>query len=154
MANEDNQVAFNKACIEDLKLEIEQLHETMKKLQEPQATPMSYRVDGSQEQLDPTTSQRTNYKEPKLSLPEKFNGDCTKFRGFANHVRLFMFMQPLYYPTPTSQVKLIGTLLTGTTLNWFFPILEKNSPLLYDFEGFMEEFVTCFGEVDKKKFVV
>jgi hypothetical protein len=29
--------------------------------------------------------------------------------------------------------------------------LEKNSPLLYDFEGFMEEFVACFGEVDKKK---
>jgi hypothetical protein len=29
--------------------------------------------------------------------------------------------------------------------------LEKNSPLLYDFEGFMEEFTACFGEVDKKK---
>lgn len=125
MANEDNQIATNKAYVEDLKLEIEQLREAMKKLQESQAIPMSYGVGGSQEQFDPTTSQRTNYKEPKLSLPEKFNGDRSKFRGFANQVRLFMFMQPLHYPTPASQVGLIGTLLTGTALNWFSPILEK-----------------------------
>jgi hypothetical protein len=60
-------------------------------------------------------------------------------------------MQPLHYLTPALQVGLIGTLLSGMALNWFSPILEKNSPLLYDFEGFMEEFVACFGEVDKKK---
>lgn len=151
MANEENQFATNKAYVEELETEIEQLRETMKKLQETQPIPMSYKEDGFQEKLDPTTSQRTNYKEPKLSLPEKFNGDRTKFRGFANQVRLFMFMQPLRYPTAASQVGLVGTLLTGTALNWFSPILEKNSPLLYDFEGFMEEFMACFGEVDKKK---
>jgi hypothetical protein len=74
-----------------------------------------------------------------LSLPEKFNGNRSKFRGFANQVRLFIFMQPLHYLTPALQVGLIGTLLSGMALNWFSPILEKNSPLLYDFEGFMEE---------------
>jgi hypothetical protein len=30
-------------------------------------------------------------------------------------------------------------------------MLEKYSPLLDDFEGFVVEFSTCFGEVDKKK---
>jgi len=42
----------------------------------PQAIPTSYSARESQ-QLDPRTSQRTNYKEPKLNLLEKFNGDCT-----------------------------------------------------------------------------
>ena len=60
-------------------------------------------------------------------------------------------MQPLHYLTLASQVGLIDTLLSGIALNWFSPILEKNSPLLYDFEGFMEEFVACFGKVDKKE---
>lgn len=133
MANEDNQFATNKAYVEELESEIEQLRETMKKLQETQPIPMSYKEDGFQEQLDPATSQRTNYKEPKLSLPEKFNGDRTKFRGFANQVRLFMFMQPLRYPTAASQVGLIGTLLTGTALNWFSPILEKKFTIIIRF---------------------
>jgi hypothetical protein len=56
-------------------------------------------------------------------------------------------MQPLHYLTPALQVGLIGTLLSGMALNWFSPILEKNSPLLYDFEGFMEEFAACFVKV-------
>jgi len=36
-------------------------------------------------------------------------------------------------------------------LIWFYPIFKKNSPLLYDFEGFIEEFSAYFGELDKKK---
>ena len=48
-------------------------------------------------------------------------------------------------------IALIGTLLSGTTLAWFSPLLEKYSPLLNDFEGFIEEFTACFGEVHKRK---
>jgi hypothetical protein len=36
-------------------------------------------------------------------------------------------------------------------LAWFSSLLEKYFPLLNDFEGFMEEFTTCFGKADKKK---
>lgn len=62
-------------------------------------------------------------------------------------------MQPLHYPTLASQVGLMETLLSGTTLAWFSPILKKNSPLLYNFDGFMAEFATSLEEIDKIKIV-
>jgi hypothetical protein len=122
----------------------------MRRLQQPQASSTLLNANGLEGSHEPSTSQRTNYKEPKLSLLETFNGNRSKFRGFANQVQLLIFMQPLCYPTPTSQVGLIGTLLSGMALNSFSPILEKNSPLLYDFEGFMKDFAACFGVVDLK----
>jgi hypothetical protein len=60
-------------------------------------------------------------------------------------------MQPLCYPTLSSQVGLVGTLLSGTTLAWFSLLLENYSPLLNDFEGLLENFTAYFGEVDKRK---
>ena len=39
-------------------------------------------------------------------------------------------------------------MLTGTTLAWFAPFLEKNSPLLHDFEDFIKEFQAKFGDKD------
>jgi hypothetical protein len=42
----------------------------------------------------------------------------------------------------------VGTLLTGTTLSWFVPLLEENSPLLKNFEEFIKEFKAFFGDTD------
>ena len=57
-------------------------------------------------------------------------------------------MHPSRYPTNASRVGLVGTLLSGTTLAWFTPLLEKESPLLNNFEDFISEFKTCFGDTD------
>jgi hypothetical protein len=57
-------------------------------------------------------------------------------------------MHRMRYPTNLSRVGLVGTLLTGTTLSWFAPLLEKNSPLFNNFENFMKEFKACFGDTD------
>jgi hypothetical protein len=76
----------------------------MRRLQQPQASSTLLNANGPEGSHEPSTSQGTNYKEPKLSLLEKFNGDHSKFLGFANQVQLFIFMQPLCYPTPASQV--------------------------------------------------
>ena len=43
---------------------------------------------------------------------------------------------------------LVGTLLSGTTLVEFAPLLEKESPLLNNFEEFISEFKACFGDTD------
>ena len=43
----------------------------------------------------------------------------------------------------------MGTLLSGTALGWFGPLLEKQSPLLSDFEAFIAELSATFGEHDK-----
>lgn len=90
-------------------------------------------------------------KEPRIGLPDKFDGTRSKFRGFVNQIRLIIRMQPMRYPTEETQVGLIGTLLSGTALSWFSPLVEKDSPLLQDFGSFLEEFTNTFGETDKER---
>jgi hypothetical protein len=89
--------------------------------------------------------------EPKISLPEKFDGTRLKFRGFVSQVRLIMQLHPRRYFDDTIRVGFIGTLLTGTVAAWFAPILETSSPLLQDFNAFMVEFEAMFGDSDKAK---
>ncbi len=68
--------------------------------------------------------------EPHISLPEKFDGTCLKFRGFVSQVRLIMQLHPRHYFDDTTRVGFVGTLLIGTIAAWFAPILETSSPLL------------------------
>jgi hypothetical protein len=89
--------------------------------------------------------------EPKISLLEKFDGTRPKFRGFVSQVRLIMQLHPRRYFDDTTRVGFVGTLLTGTTAAWFVPILETSSLLLQDFNAFMVEFETVFGDSDKAR---
>jgi hypothetical protein len=89
--------------------------------------------------------------EPKISLPEKFDGTRLKFRGFVSQVHLIMQLHPRRYFDDTTRVGFIGTLLTGTIVAWFAPILETSSPLLQDFNAFMAEFKTVFRDSDKAR---
>jgi hypothetical protein len=68
-------------------------------------------------------------REPRISLPEKFDGTQSKFRDFINQIQLIFWLQPQQYPTETSQVSLIGTFLSGAALSWFILLLEKKIPL-------------------------
>ena len=43
---------------------------------------------------------------------------------------------------------LVGKLLSGTVLAWFAPLQEQGSPLLNNFEEFISEFKTYFGDID------
>ena len=79
-------------------------------------------------------------KEPKISLPTKFDGTRSQFRGFLNQVRLIIYMHPNRYPVDATRVGLVGTLLTGTALAWFALLLEKKSPKLDNFDAFINEF--------------
>ena len=105
------------------------------RVQQLEATIVSLQQQGSSTQGTP--------KEPKIGLPMKFDGTRSQFRGFLNEVRFVIQLHPSRYPTDASQVGLVGTLLSGTTLAWFAPLLEKESPLLNNFEEFISEFKAC-----------
>ncbi|CAG8579750.1 3700_t:CDS:2 [Cetraspora pellucida] len=68
-------------------------------------------------------------KEPKVSLPNKFDGNRSKFRG--------------------TKVGFIGSLLSEPALAWFVPLLKKQSPVLSNFDNFVQEFESIFGDPDK-----
>ena len=57
-------------------------------------------------------------------------------------------MHPSRHPTDASRINLIGTLLSGSALAWFTPLLEKQSPLRNNFEDLISEFKACFGDTD------
>ncbi|KAH7432751.1 hypothetical protein KP509_07G038000 [Ceratopteris richardii] len=90
-------------------------------------------------------------KEPKICMPEKFNGDGAKFRGFLQQVKLYIHMQPDRYPDDASKVGFIGTLLYGQALSWFAPILEKDMAILHDYEEFLGELIATFGDADTSR---
>ncbi|KAH7434610.1 hypothetical protein KP509_06G025900 [Ceratopteris richardii] len=90
-------------------------------------------------------------REPKICMPEKFDGDRTKFQGFLQQVKLYIRMQPDRYPDDASKVGFIGTLLYGQALSWFSPILEKDMAVLHDYEGFLRELIATFGDADTSR---
>ncbi len=42
-------------------------------------------------------------------------------------------------------------MLTGQTLSWFAPFIKTRSPILNNFEAFLEAFTKAFGEHDKPR---
>lgn len=79
-------------------------------------------------------------KEPRVSLPEKFDGDHTKLQDFVNQIWLVFRLQLQRYATEETRVRIINTLFSRTTLSWFSSLLQKNYPLLTDLDQFFGEF--------------
>ena len=89
-----------------------ELHQTMTSMQNAVHTPLA-----------PTTSQVYQHA-PKVTLPDKFDGNIAKYQGFVNQLHLIFQLQPGQYPNGLTQVGFLGTLLTGSALSWFAPLLE------------------------------
>jgi hypothetical protein len=127
--------------LQQVSVEKAQQHEELsQRVQQLELVVLSLRQQGS--------TSHSSIKEPKISLPAKFDGTRSQFRGFLNQVRLVINMHPNRYPSDASRVGLVGTLLTGTALAWFAPLLEKKSPVLENFETFIAEFQASFSDTD------
>ncbi|OMJ24401.1 Retrotransposon-derived protein PEG10 [Smittium culicis] len=80
----------------------------------------------------------------RISLPERYNGDRSQFRGFTNQCCLLFFTYPDHYPSETNNVGLIMSLLTENALRWASPYIEKGGSVLQDYELFLKEFSKVF----------
>ena len=67
-------------------------------------------------------------KEPKISLPTKFDGTRSQFQGFLNKIRLLIHMHPKRYPIDVGRVGLVGTLLIGTCTSMVCSIAREEVP--------------------------
>jgi hypothetical protein len=65
-------------------------------------------------------------------------------------VCLVIQFHPHGYPIGLAQVEFIGTLLSSIASVWFALLLEHQSPLLDNFETFLEKFNATFGDSNKK----
>ncbi len=68
--------------------------------------------------------------EPKIGLPEKFNGTRPKFRSFVSQVCLIIQLHPCCYLDDTTRIGFVGTLLIKTTQHGLLPSW-KHHPLSY-----------------------
>ena len=109
------------------------------------------REAGHVSHTSPLDISRISTREPKASMPDKFDGTRANFRGFVQQVRLYLRLYPSRYPDGFTQVAFIGTLLSGNARSWFAPLLEKDSPILYNLEAFMERLTAAFGDSDRER---
>ena len=90
-------------------------------------------------------------KEPRATLPEKFNGTRSQFRGFMNQISLVFQLNPTRYESDATKVATVGTLLHGDALAWFNPLLENqsvHSETLNSWSLFKKSLTDTFGELD------
>ncbi len=88
-------------------------------------------------------------KEARISLPDKFDGTRSLYRGFIGQVKNIICVHSSRYVTGRDRVGLIGSLLTKAAQSWFTPLVEKNSPVLDNYEEFLRQFEAIFGEHDR-----
>ncbi len=88
-------------------------------------------------------SHKSAYPTSLMAYIQSFEVSSTKCVWSFDHLH--------WYPTSLAQVGLISTLLLGTTLIWFAPFLEHQSPLFNNFEAFLEEFNATLGDLDKER---
>ncbi|OMH83128.1 Retrotransposon-derived protein PEG10, partial [Zancudomyces culisetae] len=87
----------------------------------------------------------------RIVLPERYDGDRSNFRSFVNQCRLLFFTHPDHYPSATNNFGLGMSLLTGNALRWASPYIEKDSPVLQDYELFMKEFAKVFDDPQRSQ---
>lgn len=88
---------------------------------------------------------------PKIAIPEKYDGNRAKFRGFVNQCRLVFTLQPQRYPNDIVKIGFIVSLLKGSALDWASPLLEKDNDVMNDFDKFLHEFRRVFDDPDRKR---
>jgi hypothetical protein len=138
-ADQHNHVNDVWRALEQLRQENIELRQTMERLQ-PLASPIQP-IALPIHPILPIT------KEPRINLPEKFDGTRSKFREFVNQVWLILQLQPQCYATEAAQVGFIGTLLSGAALSWFAPLLERDSPLLQILKAFLKNSLIRLGRL-------
>uniref|UniRef100_A0A670YB82 DUF4939 domain-containing protein n=1 Tax=Pseudonaja textilis TaxID=8673 RepID=A0A670YB82_PSETE len=81
-------------------------------------------------------------RKSPVSMPEKFSGQTDMFPEFLGQCQLFMSLRPENFPNDRAKTGFILSLLSGQAANWATPLLVQDSPLLNDFQGFLQQMRT------------
>ncbi|XP_069461331.1 protein LDOC1-like [Ambystoma mexicanum] len=80
----------------------------------------------------------------QLAAPEKFHGDPRKFRTFLNQCKLHFLCRPQAFPDSTSKAAFTLSHFMGIAATWANPLLENDSPVLYEFDRLVAEMTRVF----------
>ena len=88
---------------------------------------------------------------PKVSLPDKYDGNPKGFRGFVNQLNLVFVLNESRYSTDRIKIFTLGSLLIGRALSWFNPYIEhpeSYANVFSSYGNFIATFRATFGPVD------
>ncbi|XP_027704521.1 retrotransposon-derived protein PEG10 [Vombatus ursinus] len=86
-----------------------------------------------------------------VGLPEKFDGTPEMLPSFLAQSRLYMELRPEDFPTEHVRVCFLTSLLKGRAARWATPYLLESSPLLNNYEAFIDEFKQAFEDPQRKE---
>ncbi|XP_066879679.1 retrotransposon Gag-like protein 3 isoform X2 [Kogia breviceps] len=73
-----------------------------------------------------------------LEYPLTFNGDAQKLPEFLVQLNSYMRVRGHLYPTEAALVSFVGNRFSGEAGKWFQPLVDIQSPLLEQFESFIQ----------------
>ncbi len=91
------------------------------------------------------------YREPKLALPEKFNGNKKEIREFITSVNNYINLKRETYNEDYKKVGFIGSLLTGQARSWYRILVETSDECLEKYDTFLTNFKHIFMDPNQKQ---
>ncbi|XP_048192367.1 retrotransposon Gag-like protein 3 [Perognathus longimembris pacificus] len=79
-----------------------------------------------------------------LEYPLAFSGDAQKLPEFLIQLSSYMRVRGHLYPTEAALVSFVGNRFSGEARRWFQPLLDIQSPLLEQFESFIQVLQNTF----------
>ncbi|KAG3272474.1 retrotransposon Gag like 3 [Ictidomys tridecemlineatus] len=101
-------------------------------------------VDTSATSQFPQASSGLEVAAFPLEYPLAFNGDAQKLPEFLIQLSSYMRVRGHLYPTEAALVSFIGNRFSGEAGRWFQPLLDIQSPLLEQFESFLQVLLDTF----------
>jgi hypothetical protein len=90
------------------------------------------------------------HEKIKVALPDKFDGNCLNYETFKAALDNFFALKASVYTQDEIKVRTIGTLLSKQALQWYSTLVKGQSPLLKDYNAFMNEFQRLFSDPNAK----
>ncbi|KAK7152413.1 hypothetical protein R3I93_010584 [Phoxinus phoxinus] len=84
------------------------------------------------------------FSSTRISLPEKYEGDPGKCKGFMLQCSMYLARQPAQYATDMDKITFICSLLTGRALEWITAVWRPDGTAFTSYADFLERFTAVF----------
>lgn len=82
----------------------------------------------------------------KYALPERFDGDPSRFRTFYTHCVNYIALTDSSYSSDRERTGFVGQLLQGDALKWYEGLVRSNHEALHDYDYFLADLVSAFED--------
>ena len=90
------------------------------------------------------------FKEPKIGEPPTFSGKASEFRPFLAQCKLYICTKTLTFRADETRVAFIISRLRGGPAEWAHALLESGSPLLNDYDAFLQKLASIYENKERR----